>query len=74
MIPKTTCATAVPSMERGGMLWAWMGEDDPGEREPQVVDDVRGKEQISTFTRVLPLCFTTLLQNVLDPAHVSHPQ
>ena len=57
---------------RNGLLFVWMGNDLPDKtNEFPTVNDVRAKYRISSFSREIPLSFTTLLQNVLDPAHVS---
>ncbi|KAI0567451.1 Pheophorbide a oxygenase [Gracilaria domingensis] len=65
------CAEALSCVVRSGLLFVWMGSCEPHpDSGPAVIEDARAKYITSAYSRILPLCFTTLIQNVLDPAHI----
>lgn len=69
--PVAACATALPSYVQGPLLYAWLSKENPlPGSTPVFTDDRQARHIVSTFARTLPIPFTILLQNVLDPAHV----
>ncbi|KAG2484744.1 hypothetical protein HYH03_016491 [Edaphochlamys debaryana] len=77
-----SCATAHPTLQRGGLLWVW-GQGGPGAEEaaaakqpylpPEIQADGSGAPGVEapgwTF-RDLPYGHNYFIENVVDPAHV----
>ena len=70
------CVASYPTRIHKSLLWAWLWED-VGSLE--VLADERAQpegflagvaEDASTFTRDLPYGWDTLLENIVDPAHI----
>ena len=69
------CVASYPTRVHKSVLWAWPWEEDC----LSVVDDVRAQpegfldgvaDDASTYTRDLPYSWDTLLENIVDPAHI----
>lgn len=65
------CASALPTQTECGIVFAWLGAREPrADERPAVVEGPRAAHVASSFSRVLPFSSWTLLENVLDPAHI----
>lgn len=78
------CATPLPTTVVGGILFGWLGgsvgappsavaataAEAAAAPPPAAVADGRGAVILSSYTRELPIAFTSLLENVVDPAHI----
>ncbi|GAB0490036.1 hypothetical protein MMPV_001266 [Pyropia vietnamensis] len=78
------CATPLPTSVVGGILFGWLGgtvgatpaavaataAEAAAAPPPAAVMDGRDAVTLSSYTRELPIAFTSLLENVVDPAHV----
>lgn len=73
---KRACATVIPARVVQGKLWLWPDSSPEGvaasERvSPAVVDDLdTGEFGGNWYARDLPYGFDTLIENLVDPAHV----
>ena len=68
-----SCVASYPVMVEKGLLWAWLWSDDPlsvagvPEAQPEIIaKGVNGPK----YMRDLPYGWDTLMENLLDPAHV----
>ncbi len=72
-IPKTACIQAYQVVEYQGVIWVWLGEAEAANRAkiPTIDDlDQPGLFRVDTVAE-LPFDQTYLIENFLDPAHVS---
>lgn len=63
-----TCTKRYEIYEQGPMLFVWLGNKPPCSSIKS--NNYQNQHIVSTYSRTLPINFTTLLQNVLDPAHI----
>ena len=73
------CATPLPSLERQGLLWAFPGGGGGAAAaaasppaEIAELDDPDFLDATDFFMRDLPYSWDTLVENLLDPAHVPY--
>lgn len=67
------CAVSLPTQTISGVVFVWLGSKRPprsDENSPAVLEGARAQHVVSSITRDVPFSFLTLLQNVLDPAHI----
>lgn len=72
-IPKNACVKSFPVIEHQGMIWIWLGDSEKAQTEniPTIPDlEQPGLFRVDTVTD-LPFDQTYLVENFLDPAHVS---
>lgn len=71
---KRSCAKTYPSTVALGLVWVWLGDSvPPASASPtELVKGSPLEEEviIKTYTRDLPYGYDTLLENLIDPAHV----
>jgi len=71
-----TNVKSFPVVETGDVVWAWMGDpDDPQATDPaimpqQYLDHLNPDIMTKTFSRVLPIDQSIVLENFFDPAHI----
>lgn len=65
-------AVKYPSAFFFGVVWAWLGEEPPRGSPSDLLKgtELEGEKAFKTYTRDLPYGYDTLLENLMDPAHV----
>ena len=74
-LPRRACVASYPTREHKSVLWVWPWEEDcltvAGDLRAQPEGFLRGvADDASTYTRDLPYGWDTLLENIVDPAHI----
>ena len=72
---RRACVASYPTREHKSVLWVWPWEEDcltvAGDLRAQPEGFLRGvAHDASTYTRDLPYGWDTLLENIVDPAHI----
>ncbi|HEY9905051.1 MAG TPA: Rieske 2Fe-2S domain-containing protein [Candidatus Sericytochromatia bacterium] len=72
-IPTKACVKSFPTVERQGIVWVWPGEPEAADIDRIPTVDVLDKPGFvyTDYMVDLPHDQTYLIENVLDPAHVS---
>lgn len=65
-------AVKYPSAFFYGVVWAWLGEEPPRGRPSDILKgtSLEGEKTFKSYTRDLPYGYDTLVENLIDPAHV----